>query len=116
MLPAPPLLGGCEGPHSLLQVSVSVKPGTVVAKELFALFEGYLALLDAFGNPYFELPYEFLRVVLYVVENLGHGLAVYNLVYVIVSVLYADMNGGGVAEQIVHVAENFLICTDEEYA
>ena len=61
MLPAPPLLGGCEGPHSLLQVSVSVKPGTVVAKELFALFEGYLALLDAFGNPYFELPYEFLR-------------------------------------------------------
>ena len=55
------------------------------------------------------------RQVLYVIQYLLYGLAIEYLVDAIFAVLYRDVGSIGVAEEIVHVAQNLLIGTNEEY-
>lgn len=98
----------------LLQIGISIQSASIVAKEFFSFLERYFSLLDALGYPYFELPNKFLRVVLHILEHLFHGFAVYNLVDMIAPVFHGKVHGIGVAKQIVEVAENLLICTNEE--
>ena len=72
-------------------------------------------MLDALRHPAFELPDEFLRVVLHIVEHFLNRFAIENLVDVVMSVLHRDMRGIGVAKEIVHVAKDFLIGTHKEH-
>ena len=54
------------------------------------------------------MAHEFLRVVLHVVEHLLDGLALKHLVDAILAILDGNMDGIGVAEQVVEVTENLL--------
>ena len=97
-----------------LQIGVSVQPRAVVRKELFALFNGDFAFLDALGDPGLHRADEFLRAVLHVFQHVGHGLAVDDLVDVVALFVHGDVYGVGVAKQVVEVAEDFLVGTHEE--
>ena len=68
------------------------------------------------GHPCFDVAHEFLGIVLNVVEHVGHGFAVDDAVNLVAVFIDGDMHGVGVAEQIVHVAEDFLIGSDKEHA
>ena len=98
----------------LFEISVSVQAGTVVGDELLAFFDGDAAFLDGTAHPHFEAAYEFLRVVLYVFEHIGYGFTVNGLVDAVAVFVYSDVYGIGVAEEVVHVTEYFLVSTYEE--
>ena len=100
----------------LFQISIPVKPCTIVADELLTLVRRNLALLNRLRYPYLQTSDEFLRVVLNIFEHIGNGLSVDGLVYCISLFIDGYMHRIRVAEEIVHIAENLLICSDEEDA
>ena len=99
----------------LFQICISIKSRTIVGEELLALLERNLTALDTLGDPYLQLAHEFLGVVLHIIEHLGHRLAINHLVDVIMVVLHTDMNGSGVAKEVVHIAKYLLIGSHEEH-
>ena len=68
------------------------------------------------GYPCLDVAYEFLGVELYVVEYFGYGFSVDDAVYFVAVLVDADVDGVGVAEQVVHVAEYLLVRSYEEYS
>ena len=107
---------GADSTRILFQIGISVESRAVCAEEFLSLLKADFPLLHALGNPCLQLPYEFLGIILHVVKHLLNGLAIDNLVDVVFAVLDRDVYGIGVAEEVVHVAENFLICSDEEHS
>ena len=100
----------------LFKIGVSIEAGAVVVQKLLTFLKGDSPLFHTFRYPYLKLSNKFLGVILHVVEHLCHGLAVDHLVDVVVAVAYTDMHGCGVAEEVVHVAENLLKSAHEEQA
>ena len=56
------------------------------------------------------------RVVLHVLEHVGHGFAVNGLVDTVVFAVNGDVYGVRIAKEVVHIAQNFLIGAHEKYA
>ena len=98
----------------LFEVGVAIEAGTIGGDELFAFFDGDFLLVDGFGHPRFEAAHESLGVILHILEYIGHGFAVDRLVDGISVGIDGDMHRIGVAEEVVHVAENLLVGTYEE--
>ena len=98
-----------------MKISVSEETISIGAQEFLALIERNLAFLHTLGYPLLQLADELLRIVLYVIQYLLYGLAIEYLVDAIFAVLYRDVGSIGVAEEIVHVAQNLLVGTNEEY-
>ena len=92
----------------------ALTPIAVVGEEVLALLQRNLARAHTLRHPLLQVAHEFLRVVLHVVEHLLDGLALKHLVDAILAVLDGDMDGIGVAEQVVEVTENLLVGTDKE--
>ncbi len=67
-------------------------------------------------NPGLDVSHQFLGVELNVVQYFRHGFSIDNPVYLIAVFVDGDMNGIGVAEQVVHVAKYLLICPHEEHS
>ena len=99
----------------LLKISVSEETIAIGAQELLALIERNLAFLHTLGYPLLQLADELLRIILYVIQYLLYGLAIEYLVDAVFAVFYGNMGSIGVAEEIVHVAQNLLIGTYEEH-
>ena len=99
----------------LLKICVSEETIAIGAQEFLTLIERNLALLHTLGYPLLQLADELLRIVLYVIQNLLHGLAIEYLVDAVLAVLYRDVGCIGVAEEIVHIAQNLLVGTYEEH-
>ena len=99
----------------LLQISIPIEAGAVVGEELLAFLERDLALLDTLGHPYIQLAQQLLGVLLHIFEHLLHRLAVDDLVDMVVVVFHRDVYGIGVAEEVVHITQDFLIGTHKEY-
>ena len=53
---------------------------------------------------------------MHIVEHLGHGFAVDNLVDFVVVGEHVDVHGIGVTKQIVQVTQNLLICTHKKHS
>ena len=98
-----------------MKISVSEETIAISAQEFLAFIERNLAFLHTLGYPLLQLADELLRIVLYVIQYLLYGLAIEYLVDAIFAVLYRDVGSIGVAEEIVHVAQNLLVGTNEEY-
>ena len=99
----------------LLKISVTEETIAIGAQEFLALIERNLAFLYTLGYPLLQLADEFFRIVLYVVQNFLYGLSVEYLVDAVLAVLHRDVGCIGVAEEIVHVAQDFLISSYEEH-
>ena len=52
---------------------------------------------------------------MYIVQNFFYGLTIKDLVYAVFAVLYRDVGGIGVAEEVVHITQNLLISSYEEH-
>ena len=100
----------------LFEVGVAVETGTIGGDELFAFFDSNFLFVDGFGHPRFEATHQSLGVILHILEHIGHRFAVDRLVDGISVGIDGDMHRIGVAEEIVHVAENLLVGTYEENA
>ena len=100
----------------LFEIGVAVEAGAVVGDKLLAFLYGDAFFLHRLADPGFEAAYEPLRVVLHIFEHVGHGFAVDGLVDAVALGIHADMDGVGVAEEVVHVAQDFLVGTHEEHA
>ena len=62
------------------------------------------------------MAHQLLGVILHIVEHLFHRFAVDDLVDVVCPILHRDVHGIGIAEEVVHVAEDFLVGPHEEHA
>ena len=104
--------------HSPLffEICVSEQSRTVGAYEVAALFRSDRTGFHRGRNPRLEIAHKLLWVVLNIVEHLVDGFALDNLVDFVAVLVHTDMHGIGIAEEIVHVAEYFLIGTHEEHA
>ena len=101
----------------LFQIGVTIQTGTVVTDELLAFALRYLSVLHGLADPYLQAADQFLRFVLHVFQHICHGFTVDYLLYLVTAIpVYGNVHGIGVAEEIVHVAHNLLVCTDEEHA
>ena len=65
------------------KICVSVEAGTVVGEEFSSLLGGYTAVFHCLGYPCFHVAYQFLGIVLYVVQYLCDGFAINDAVYLI---------------------------------
>ena len=81
-----------------LQVGVAVESVAVVGQELLALVEGYLALLDALGDPRLERAHHLLGVVFHPSKYILYGFSVDGLVDDVAVLGHGDVDGVHVAE------------------
>ena len=108
------MFSAAQSQRFLFQIGVSVESGTIIREEYFALFKRYFTLFDTLGHPYFELPNKLFRVVLHVIEHFFNSFSIEDLVDMIMSVFNGYMHSIGISEEIMHIAENLLICSDQE--
>ena len=99
----------------LFEVGISVEATTIGVEEFLTLFEGDFAFLDGLLHPHFERTNHLLGFVLHVAEHIGNGLTVDDVLDVVAVLVGRDVNGIGITEEVVHVAKDFLISSDEEY-
>ena len=95
--------GGGVGCCLLFQVGVAVEAAAVGGEELLALLERDLAFLDRLLGPHLEAAHHLLGVVLDEGEDVGHGFAIDDLVYLVALLADGDVYGVDVAEEVVHV-------------
>ena len=100
----------------LFKVSVAIQARAVVGDELLALLGGYFALLDGLADPCFETAHKALGVVLHILEHISHGFTINGLVDAVTIFVDGDVHGVGVAEEVVHVAQNLLVGSYKEHA
>ena len=98
------------------QIGVSVESGAVGGEEFLAFFECDFSFFDGLLCPDFEASHHLLWVVLHVAEHVGYGFAIDDFVDAVGVVVDGDVYGVDVAEEVVHVAEDFLVGSYEEYA
>ena len=53
---------------------------------------------------------------MHIVEHLSHRFAINHLIDFVVVFIHIDVHGIGVAKQVVHIAENFLVGTHQKHA
>ena len=98
------------------EVCVSEESCAVCAYEVASFFGCYGACFHRCGYPCLEVAHEFFGVVLHVVEHFVDGLAFDNLLDFVAVFVYAYVHGVCVAEEVVHITENFLICAHQKHA
>ena len=52
---------------------------------------------------------------MYIFKHIGHRFPVYHLLYIVAVFVHRDMYGIGVAKEVVHVAQDFLIGSHQEH-
>ena len=65
-------------------------------------------------DPGFEAAHQTLGVILDVLQNVGHGFAIDVLSIVYPSAFTEIWMAFSIAKEVVHIAQDFLICTNEE--
>src|SRR6187402_1757656 len=92
-----------------LKIRVSVKPVLVEAEELSSAFVANPAVADGRLHVGAELSEQHFRVELDVVQHFAHGVALNQGIEPAAVFVEADVNGVGVAEEVVEVAEDLLV-------
>lgn len=101
---------------SAFEIRVSAEAVAVEIHDFLALLGRDAAIVDGFFREVAELGDEFLGVELHVGEHVGDGVA-FDLVGIDgLAFLKVDADDVGVAEEVVEVAEGFLVGADEEDA
>ena len=99
----------------LFQISRAVEAGAIVREELTAFLGGNLSLFHSTFHPRLKAPQQAFGVILHVFQHVGYRLAVDGLVNGICLVVHGDMHRIGIAEEVVHVAEDLLVGSHEEH-
>ena len=97
------------------EVSVAIETRAIVRQELATLLGCDNTGLHGCGSPCLNATHQLLGRELYIVEHLGNGLTIDDLVYLVTVFIYTDVNGVGVAKEVVQVAQYLLVSTYKEH-
>src|SRR5437764_6873645 len=100
-----------------LQVGIALQAFFVEAEQLAGFLVGHAAFADGGFDILAQGGHEAVDVELDVVEDLTHGIALdHGVENGVADLVELDMDGVGIAEQVVEVAQDFLVSAEQESA